>query len=220
MLGPQRNLTLTTPGPPRTVGEHNARLPSADGAGLNGITGCGSEAGTRDWEGGVAGLRRVLVDGMDSLFRFILVRVGPDRASAEDLLQQTVTIALERRLEFASDRDVERWVRGVARNLIRAHWRGGERRAPGGAELVDALAGSAAPEEISSRDETSADLAWAIASLCDDDQRLLYAFYKHGLGYAEIAAQLGVTEKGVEARLYRMRRRLREALCEADGSCS
>jgi DNA-directed RNA polymerase specialized sigma24 family protein len=47
-----------------------------------------------------------------------------------------------------------------------------------------------------------------------NDQDLFYAFYREGRSHAALAAELGTTPKGVEARLYRMRSKLRSAVQE------
>ena len=62
------------------------------------------------------------------------------------------------------------------------------------------------------------DSPYIIAELSANDQWLLYEFYKRGLTRSEIAASLQSSVKGVEARLYRMRSRLRVALLAANGA--
>ena len=71
----------------------------------------------------VASLRQVLSEGLDGLYRFILVRVGANPIVAEDILQQTAYVALQH--DRAPDRPdhQEAWVRGIAKNLVRQHWR-------------------------------------------------------------------------------------------------
>jgi RNA polymerase sigma-70 factor (ECF subfamily) len=64
------------------------------------------------------------------------------------------------------------------------------------------------------RSELQDQLLSAMAELPQDDQWLLYLFYRHSRTRGEIAAELGVTEKSVETRLYRARGRLRELLSE------
>ena len=159
-------------------------------------------------------VRDALLDQLDALYRFILVRVGFDESAAEDVLQQTAEAAL-RSAARAPAGAVEPWLWGVARNHLRRHWR--ERGAcplpdaESGRRALELLEGQCPREALQHRESRHA-LLWAIASLPADEQRLLYAFYRRGRTQAEIAAELGCTQKAVEMRLYRVREGLREAL--------
>jgi len=172
-----------------------------------------------------ASLRRVLLDSLDALYRFILVRVGKNRHVAEDLLQQTAVVAL--RHERAPERGEEQasWLRGIARNLIRRHWRetgNGAGRFIGDPEgarrLLEEIEHDGCPAERLAAADAADQLLCAIADLPAADQALLYEFYKRNRSLAEIGERLGITPKAVEARLYRMRARLRAALGDLDGS--
>lgn len=166
-----------------------------------------------------ADLRGALLGQLDALYRFILVRVGFDESLADDLLQQTAEAVL--RAEPGGLDEVETfegWLRGVARNLVRRHWRESARRDslprpdPVAGHRVLAALESGCPAEALADRELRLALLWAIASLPAADQWLLFAVYRHGRSHAEIAQEQGCSAKGIEARLYRMRARLREAL--------
>ncbi len=173
-------------------------------------------------EGGAcapSSLRRVLIDEMDALYRYILPRVAWDANSCEDVLKQTVVAAL--RSERAPEDEAEQraWVRGIAANLSRRHWRD---RARGrravqrcaqrrGAETLERLE-SDCPHTVLQEDELRESLLEAIGSLGADEQRVLYAFYRHGRTGAELAREFGTSVKGIEMRLYRARARLRDRL--------
>ena len=51
-----------------------------------------------------------------------------------------------------------------------------------------------------------------VKSLTDGEQTLFYRKYYYCQSTAQIAAELGLTERGVEGRLYRLRQKLRELL--------
>lgn len=58
----------------------------------------------------------------------------------------------------------------------------------------------------------------ALQALPARDRALLYRKYYYRQSTAQIAAELGLTERGVEGRLYRLKRRLRHVLGgEPDG---
>ncbi len=178
----------------------------------------------QDGETNGSRLRRVFSAGSDGLYRFILVRVGGDREVADELLQQTCYVAARHRRLPADDDAIERWLRGVARNLIREHWRRAKKLsnrisledAALSRQLVDDMESRPLPPEVLIKDELVIQLQLAITSLPAAEQRLVFAFYFDGRSYAEIANDLGVTAKAVEARLYRARTRLRAVLRDGE----
>lgn len=168
-------------------------------------------------------LRHLLSRGLGALYRFIYCRVGSNQQVAEDLLQQTAFIALQHARTPQTADEQEAWLRGIARNLIRRHWRLTKRAAncadPAVAgELLRRVSEATAPEEAATRQEAIDQLSLAVSTLTADEQRLLYDFYRNGRTRAEIAEELGVTAKSVEARLYRVRARLRALLSDVEGA--
>ncbi len=169
---------------------------------------------------GEAALRGLLTEGLDPLYRFILFRVGCDPHRAEDLLQQTAYIALNHERAPKDAQEQEWWLKGIARNLIRQHWRQ-RRRAE--AALGDAsLNGRGrtadaddSPPAAAAKGSEVMRLMTALTDLPSDDQALVYLFYKRRRSTAQIAEELGVSEKSVECRLYRIRHVLRNALSES-----
>lgn len=167
-----------------------------------------------------AGLRRLLGEGLDALYRYILVRVGSDAHAAEDVLQQTALVALTHARAPEKAEEQEGWLRGIAKNLLLRHWRltrrDGAVQSPSNSKLArELLQRLSSPEPVERpllREELRDQLLRAVAELPHEDQALLYAFYRQGKSRAQIAAELGTTDKSVESRLYRVRGRLREIL--------
>ena len=165
-------------------------------------------------------LRRVFAAGADGIYRYILVRVGGNRHVADDLLQQTCHEAARGRGLPEADADCEAWFRGIARNLIRRHWRQIGRQKGDvsldsehvARQLAADMESHPLPPEALARKETAEQLLAAVTALAADDQRLIFAFYFEGRSQADIAEQVGASTKSVETRLYRARQRLRAAL--------
>ena len=67
-------------------------------------------------------------------------------------------------------------------------------------------------EDALLRQERSRLLARAVKSLTDGEQTLFDRKYYYCQSTAQIAAELGLTERGVEGRLYRLRQTLRQQL--------
>jgi RNA polymerase sigma-70 factor (ECF subfamily) len=170
-------------------------------------------------------LRDLLSTGCDALYRYIFYRIGADRSAAEDVLQQTVTVALGHTGLPNTREQQEGWLRGVAKNLIRRHWRLLKREpmmesdaiAGDGSSLVSATSDDLRPESVAIKRESIDQLMLAVSDLAADDQWLIYEFYRHGRTRSQIAQSLGTTEKSVQSRLYRLRLRLREKLDAPEG---
>ena len=163
----------------------------------------------------------------DGLYRWILLRVGRDRHVAEDLLQQTCHEAVRSRsrptksaCRPVGEDKYEAWLRGIAKNLVRRHWRQSKRRGthvsienPSVArQLAEDMVSRPLPTDTMIRDEISEQLLLAVTSLPAAEQRLVFAFYFDRRSQADIAQELHVTAKSVETKLYRVRNRLREVL--------
>jgi RNA polymerase sigma-70 factor (ECF subfamily) len=156
----------------------------------------------------------------DALYRFILVRVHGQRDVADELLQQTCHEAARSWRMPRSDTECEAWLRGIARNLIRRHWRRVKKRRSHlsltdpalSRQLVEDMESRPLPEDAMIKEESGRELLLAVTSLPASDQRFVFAFYFEGRSQADIAEELGVSVKSVETRLYRVRDRLRAAL--------
>lgn len=154
-----------------------------------------------------------------SLYRFVLVRVGGDPHLADDILQQTWCQACQHSGGVPPD-EVEFWLRAVARNLIRTHWRRIGRR-PRHAPLPDAeLAAEIAAQmttrpvalDTLTRKEVEQQLLLAITELDSDEQELIVEHYFHGCSHEELAGRLRLSARAIEGRLYRARQSLRNRL--------
>ena len=68
------------------------------------------------------------------------------------------------------------------------------------------------PEEEVLRRERAAQLRRAVDALSNNERLLFYRKYYYLQSTAQIAAELGLTERAVEGRLYRLRGRLRRLM--------
>lgn len=101
------------------------------------------------------------------------------------------------------------WMTVVARNAAVDRLR--RQRAPD--EIWEEQAGaSPSPEEEVLRRERTQLLQKAVDALGASEQLLFYRKYYYLQSTAQIAAEMGLTERAVEGRLYRLRRRLQKAL--------
>lgn len=166
-----------------------------------------------------AELAEVFAETWQALYRYIAVRVGGDEALADDCMQQTcLEAARSKRVPVRNE--VEAWMRGIARNVIRHHWRHAKldaRTTPVGdgtmarliAETIDR---GPLPPEWLLRKETRDQLLLAITELMTPEQDIICRFYFAGESYKELAEAFGVSVRSVEGRLYRARAELRRKL--------
>ncbi len=166
-----------------------------------------------------APIRQTIAGELDGLYRFAMARLRHNAHMAEDAVQQALLIAMAHPSPPSEVQAQHAWLRGIVHNVIRRQVRSLRRgrqaihRAPferhdGGRSDADA----AAPHAEDGRNRMVQALYLAVTDLNQAEQDLFYAFYRAGRSHACIAAELGTTSKGVEARLYRLRSRLRTAL--------
>ncbi|MBN1553970.1 MAG: sigma-70 family RNA polymerase sigma factor [Phycisphaerae bacterium] len=176
----------------------------------------------------IAGETESLVDALErnaqGLWRFLWVRVGGDENLAEDLMQELCLQATRTYASARSARHIDAWLFGVARNVLRRHWRTitrrrrnlPEARVDVATELAGMLDSIPLPNDHIERNEVKEQVLLAVSSLPTDDQNLILRCYFDGQTQADIAADLGVSVRAVEGRLYRARLALRERLQHLD----
>jgi RNA polymerase sigma factor (sigma-70 family) len=158
-----------------------------------------------------------------SLYRFFYVRVGRDEHLAADLMQG-LWAAAARNAGKVPEREIEFWLRGVARNLLNTHWRRVSAR-PAHVAVDDGKLGAALANRIGrerlplaelEKREVQDRLLRAITSLPAADQDLVFAHYFEGIAQVDLAVRVGMSARAIEGRLYRARQMLREALREVE----
>ncbi|MFO0837289.1 MAG: sigma-70 family RNA polymerase sigma factor [Phycisphaerae bacterium] len=151
----------------------------------------------------------------ESLYRFVLIRVGGDTHLADDVMQQ---LWLHwRRGRAVPPEQAEFWLRSIARNLVRTHWRRTARYdARVSADLAERVDREPLPAEMLERAEVREQLLLAITALPHEHQSLIVEHYFDGLPHDALAARHGLTPRAIEGKLYRARAALREALRKAE----
>nr|WP_326185833.1 sigma-70 family RNA polymerase sigma factor [uncultured Oscillibacter sp.] len=145
------------------------------------------------------------------LLRYVVGGVLWDKQDAEDCLSE-VSLALWQRLDGydAAKGGLASWLTAVARNTALNHRKARQRREAHQAD--EEPSSPATPEQELLRRERIAQLRTAIGGLRERDRQLFYRKYYYLQSTAQIAAELGMTERAVEGRLYRLRQRLRQTL--------
>ncbi len=144
------------------------------------------------------------------LLRLISRRIGGTEC-AEDVLQEVALAAQASANQPSDASELVRWLQAVTMNKIRDHWRKQHRRTAitGAAAVSEPGDDSWTPLHGMLASEQRQSLDRAIAALPEVSRRLLEAKYIDGQTYAEMARQLGCTEKSLEYRLLKAREQLR-----------
>jgi RNA polymerase sigma factor (sigma-70 family) len=149
----------------------------------------------------------------DDVFAYVFTLLR-DRGAAEDVTALAFERAYQRRSTFDRRRGQERpWLFGIARNAALDELRRRRRLATLTAEPAD-------QEQESEIDGTDVALRrtavrTALKQLSAREREIVALKFHAGLGNAELAKVLGVTESGAGTLLYRTMQKLREA-CDAN----
>lgn len=104
------------------------------------------------------------------------------------------------------------WLTALTRNTALNHARNNRRAGQGEPLSPDLAAPAPTPEEALLRQERQEEVRRALRDLLPKERALFYRKYYYRQSTAQIAAELGLTPRGVEGRLYRIKARLRRQL--------
>lgn len=149
------------------------------------------------------------------LLRYIIAPILPDERDREECLADAVHRAWERIGQFdRASGSFAGWLSVLARNTALNYLRSQNRRPQW--ESLDSheqLADPApTPEQALLHKERLEAVGRAIGKLSDGERALFYRKYYYYQSTTQMAAELGLTERAVEGRLYRIRKRLQTEL--------
>lgn len=163
------------------------------------------------------------------LYRFALARVGGDRDTAQDIVQQTFCNAIERLDTYRGEAALYTWFCQICRNAIADHFRRKGSAAgrvvlledqPNARAILESLTAPAAdqPETGVWRMQMNRIVEATLDSLPGHYSEVLEWKYIDGLPVTEIAGRLGLGAKAAESLLTRARESFREAIVELTGT--
>lgn len=146
------------------------------------------------------------------LLRYIIAPILSDLSDREECLSDVLMQVWQSiggyRPELAA---LSTWLAALARNAALNRRRANARRRT--VPLDDAVPDPAgSPEQEALRSELARAVRQAVEGLPTRDRALFLRKYRYYQSTAQIAAELGLTERAVEGRLYRIRRRLQTEL--------
>ena len=152
--------------------------------------------------------RTLYDEAFAGLYSYVLWRCGGLRDHADDVVQDAWLTAVRRVGRFDPVQGCfAGWLRGIAANLLRNHFRRARRRR---ARPLNDEHPSERPDDAARR-ERAERVASALAALPERYEAVLRAKYLDGVSVAELAADGGETPKAVESLLTRARQAFRDA---------
>lgn len=162
------------------------------------------------------------------LYRFALARVGGDRDTAQDIVQETFCNAIERLDSYRGEAALYTWFCQICRNVLNDHFRkkgrGAERVVliedqPNARAILESLTAPVGdePETGVWRQQLHRIVEATLDSLPGRYGEILEWKYIDGLSVAEIAQRLEVGGKAAESLLTRARGAFRDAIVELSG---
>lgn len=147
------------------------------------------------------------------LMRYIIAPILPDPQDREECLSEVSMRVWSRVAQFDPARGSwTAWLTAITRNTARNYHRSAQNRRDTQAIPEGTPAPDASPEEAILQAERSAAVHNALGRLSPGDRALFYRKYYYLQSTAQIAAELGMTARAVEGRLYRLKKQLRRML--------
>lgn len=157
--------------------------------------------------------------GMDALLlhygplmRYIIAPILQNPQDREDCLSEVSMRVWEKIGQFDGEKgSFHAWLTAITRNTALNH----ARKASGSSaeELSESTPSpELSPEETLLKKERQEALKTSLSRLSYKDRLLFYRKYYYRQSTAQIAAELGMTERAVEGKLYRVKKQLRKSL--------
>ena len=156
---------------------------------------------------------RLLGTYYSPLIRYIVSPILKDKDEQEDCISE-VTMKIWDNIEsFDSNKGSwNGWITAIARNTALSRTRKQKPVISTEDIPLDLPSPEPTPEEALIQKEREQMLSNALAKLSQKERALFYRKYYYLQSTAQIAAELGTTERAVEGKLYRIKKRLRKLL--------
>lgn len=154
-----------------------------------------------------------LVRHYGPLIHYVIAPILRDPQDQEDCFSE-VTMQIWNKITLFDEQrgSWTTWLTTIARNGALNYQRNAARHCQTEALTENEISPEPTPEERILRQERQMELQNALRTLSTKDQMLFYRKYYYLQSTAQIAAELGMTERAVEGKLYRIKKRLRKKL--------
>lgn len=147
------------------------------------------------------------------LMRYVISPIVADAHDREECLSDAVMRAWDKIGTFDPHRGSwTAWLTAVTRSVALNHLRSAKPHTEAAELTPDIPSPEPTPEEALLRQERQKELQSALSQLSQFDRTIFYRKYYYLQSTAQIASETGMTERAVEGRLYRIKKRLRKML--------
>ena len=154
-----------------------------------------------------------LLESFGPLMQYVAAPILPDAGDLEECLQEAAMRVWEKIGSYRPERGSwKAWVTAITRNTALNMARSAGRAAETAPLEEDLPALEPTPEQALLQKERQAAMREAVGLLGPSEKALFYRKYYYLQSTVQIAAELGMTPRAVEGRLYRIKKRLRRAL--------
>jgi len=145
------------------------------------------------------------------LIRYIITPILADQRDRDEVFSDIILRVWDRIDQFDSDHGSwANWLSVVSRNAAIDRLR---KYVPAASEITDEMAApDSDPEQKLIRKERQQALSKAIRGLTYEEQAIFYRKYYYRQPTAQIASECGTTERAIEGKLYRIKKKLRKVL--------
>ena len=145
------------------------------------------------------------------LIRYIIAPILSDQRDRDEVFSDIVLRVWDRIDQFDSEHGTwANWLSVISRNAAIDRLR---KTAPTTSEITDEIpAPDSDPEQQLIRKERQQALSKAIRGLTYEEQAIFYRKYYYRQPTSQIASEYGTTERAIEGKLYRIKKKLRKVL--------
>ena len=156
----------------------------------------------------------VLIKEYGSLIRYIIKPILSDEREREECLSDVAYRVWDKIGAYDNEKGSFRsWLSVVTRNVAYNRSRDSQKKRENECEYEEVseelISNDVGPEEAFLKKEQMSMLQSALQQLSKKDRQLIYRKYYFMQTTEQIAAELGLTERAVEGRLYRIKKKLR-----------
>lgn len=142
--------------------------------------------------------------------RYILTPILPNASEWEECFSEVIVRIWQKQAQYDPEKGSwKAWMAAIARNAA-LNWNRTRKQTELLSEEIPA--DTMAPEDILLRKERQKILEQALLQVSRQERVLFYRKYYYLQSTAQIARELGMTERAVEGKLYRLKKKLRDLL--------
>lgn len=154
-------------------------------------------------------LEQLFTEFHEKLYKYLYLRCGRHRETAEDMTQQVFYKAWKKREQYCpSKSSVQNWLYAIARNEVVDYYRSSEKKFQQLSEPDE----SAICTESNEREVLLSQVLSRVELLSPDEKELIILHYIQGLAPRDISRILGITYIATKVRIHRALSKLKQLM--------